>query len=248
MQEGAELELYDFMYGKFLLKDLFDIDIHRDDYVERAYTIYKRIGNVATVLHSFEATIDSTLQVQIPCNAYGIDAVTTKEEFDSLSFEDNTLFAYDPTSGSVTENTLLRGFMTTTKPTFYGQSRQHASGSFVPYEIDGDCLNFDEKFEGVTVIILYKGLLVDQDNNPCLNSKEAEAIAYRMAFLDTQKKVFMQDPAASQLLAYIKPESEIKMQAAAIPERLSQNFFDRLLDIKTSHNRKVYNNSYKSIK
>ena len=68
-----------------------------------------------------------------------------------------------------------------------------------------------------------------------------------MAFYDTQKKVFMNEQGAASKLDYIARESGRKMAAAKIPERMSQNEIDRLLTARTSHDRKVYWSSYKSL-
>ena len=89
---------------------------------------------------------------------------------------------------------------------------------------------------------------MDDDGNPCITRKEADAIAYKIAFIETQKRVFIGDPQASQLLPYIKGESAVKMQAAKIPEYLTQNFLDSLLDAKVSHGRKIFDSSYKTLK
>ena len=106
---------------------------------------------------------------------------------------------------------------------------------------------FDEKFVGQSGVCIYRGIVMDKDGNPLLTRKEAEAIAYRMAFLDTQKKAFMRDPVATQMLSYIQNEAGKKMAAAKIPEYISQNQWNRILSTMTRHDRKVFWSSYKTL-
>ena len=78
-QEQAAIPFYDFMYGKFLLKELFEITMHEDDYVEMAYNVFRDIGNIATKVHLFKFTVDDTLVVNLPCNVEFIEAVSRGE-------------------------------------------------------------------------------------------------------------------------------------------------------------------------
>ncbi len=88
---------------------------------------------------------------------------------------------------------------------------------------------------------------MDDDGNPCVTRKESEAIAYKIAFIETQYKAYKGDVIASRSLGDIERKSGTKMQAAKIPEFLSQNFLDELLQAQTRHDRKVFNSSYKTI-
>jgi len=249
-QEQSGHGFYDFMYGKYLLKDFFDITIHEDDYVERAYNIWRDIGNIATAIHAFEFEIGESQTVKLPCNVEFIESVS------------------EGSAGECPGNVILYHADWNTDPNRYladaitnpnankllidkQDSRLHPEGEFIPYELHGTVgsysLHFDATRKGLKGVVIYRGICVDDDGNPLLNRKEAEAIAYKMAFIDTQKKAFMGDQAAMNRLQYIKPESGRKMAAAKIPEYISQNQWNRMLSAMTRHDRKVFWSSYKTM-
>ena len=250
-QEQASLPFYDFMYGKYLLKDLFDIKIHEDDYVERAYNIWRDIGNIATSIHAFEVTIDDSCIVVLPCNVEFVESVSDGRADDCggsvmLYHADWSTNPNVHLADAVTRNPNAKRVDISDQG-----SRLHPTGEFVPYELHGKpgsfSLQFDSEFIGTNCVCIYRGICVDPEGNPLLTRKEAEAIAYKMAFIDTQKRFFMNDPNAGAKLEYIKTEMGRKMAAAKIPEYLSQNHINRLLSSLTRHDRKVFWSSYKTL-
>ena len=250
MQEQATNAFYDFMYGKFLLKDYFDITMHEDDYVERAYNTWRDIGNIATVLHSIPISIDSSCLIKLPCNVEMIEAVSeglhwpeNHGEFFHASYGDPII----TNPNSFLADALVRS--SNCVPLTGQHSQLHAKGEYIPYELVGTpgnySLRFDPKFVGIEAVCIYNGICVDEDGNPLLTRKEAEAIAYKLAFIETQKKTFMGHKDAAQILSYIKQESSTKMAAARIAEYMTQNEWNRILSAKTRHDRKVFWSSYK---
>jgi len=252
-QEQAAKPFYDFMYGKYLLQDLFDTYLHEDDYVERAYNIWRDIGNIATAIHAFEFEIDNSRTVQLPCNVEFIEAVSTGQEWRDQYGDRVILFHAE----QIVRPNHSHFADAITNPNAYRvniddqQSRLHPKGEFIPYELQGTLgnytLHFDEDWVGSTGVVIYRGTCVDNDGNPLITRKEAEAIAYKMKFIDTQKKAFMGDQGALNMLEYIKMESGRKMAAAKIPEYVSQNHLNRMLSAMTRHDRKVFWSSYKSM-
>lgn len=250
-QDEAQGKLYDYLYSKYTMKTLFDISMPDDDFVENSYMAYRNLGNVATANHAYNATVDENCQIDLPCNCEYIDAVTEGYLTDA---DDDLSIVYS----NAAEVTITTGYNFLTdvinNPSYkrhnLSKSQLHPTGSFVPYEIDRTCdtkLLFNEKFVGQPINIIYRGILMDNDHNPLLSIKEVEAIAYKMAFIQTQKKAYKGDVAAANMLQYIKGEAERKSAAAKIPEYVTQNFIDRLLTAKTRHDRKVYYSSYKTM-
>lgn len=250
-QEGGTF--YDFMYGKFLLKELFDITKHEDDYIEMAYNVWRDIGNIATATHVFKFVIDSSLRVALPCNVEFIEAVSTGENWNNncnSEYYRNFIISDHPGNKYFLPDSIVA--MSTTYGDQKPQTSQlHPQGEFIPYELGGTQGNrhliFDGKFVGNTGVCIFRGIVIDKDGNPVLNRKEAEGIAYKMAMLDVQKRAFMKDPAALQMLSYIKDEAGRKMAAAKIPEYVTQNTWNSVLSVLTRHDRKVFNSSYKTI-
>jgi len=251
-QEGASNGFYDFMYSKYLLNDLFDIRLHEDDYVERAYNIFRDIGNIATAVHAFEFAVDNSRKVILPCNVEFIEAVSTGTDWSEVSDQNVILWHSERTINpnnflpDVINNPSVNKILLNDK-----HSNLHPKGEFMTYELQGTVghykLFFPEHYIGSRGVCIYRGMCVDDDGNPLITRKEAEAIAYKLAFLDTQKRFFMGDPRASGQLEYIKMESGRKMAAAKIPEYITQNEFDRMLSAMTRHDRKVFWSSYKPI-
>jgi hypothetical protein len=245
-QEQSTTPFYDFMYPKFLLKDLYDIDMHEDDYLERAYNVYRAIGNIATAIQEYHFTIDDSLQIELPCNCEFLESVSTDE---NLLMRQEDLVVYS-TNAHVSPNAFLADIISneSLRRVYVPQaSTLHPSGIFLPYTLERRTLHFGKEQAGTKAHIIYRGILVDEQNNPVLYRKEAEAIAAQLAFIHTQKQVFMRDSAAAQILAYIKPEAARLMTAAKIPEYITQNQWNRILSSKTRHDRKVYNSSYKAL-
>jgi hypothetical protein len=252
-QEQAANPFYDFMYGKYLIQDYFDLQMHEDDYVERAYNIFRDIGNIATAIHAFEFEIGNSCVVDLPCNVEFIEAVSTGQEWrddcgdniilfhaDHMNTPNNNFFAdaiSNPSASRVNLSTQT--------------SNLHPKGEFIPYELQGSAggrrLSFTQDCIGTKGVVIYRGICVDHDGNPLLARKEAEAIAYKLQFMDVQKKSFMGDPNAKSMLEYIKTESGRKMAAAKIPEYITQNHLNRMLSAMTRHDRKVFDSSYKSM-
>lgn len=244
-QEQTTIPFYDFMYAKFLLKDLYDIDMHQDDYVERAYNVYRAIGNIATGVHHFKFTVGDDLKIELPCNCEFIESVSTDE---NLLMRQEDLIIYSATNSSLSPNSFLADIISneSLRRVYIPQSSNlHPTGIFMPYDLQGRVMHFFPEQSGTKGNLIYRGVLVDDDDNPILYRKEAEAIAAQLAYLHTQKQVFMRDPAAAGILSYIKPEANRLMAAAKIPEYISQNQWNRIFAARTRHDRKVFNSSYK---
>jgi hypothetical protein len=250
-QESSANNMYDFMYGKFLLKRRFDITMHADDYVEDAYGVYRDIGNVATAIHAFKFTIPSTQLVTLPCNVEFVEAVSTGESW----VDDGTTILisrlpdtnpYDYIPDALTRNTPSGGV--------HGNqpSRLYPKGEYIQYELKGvvgnSKLHFDKKDVGREGVCIYRGMCVDMDGNPLISRKEADAIAWKLAYYDVLLRSFKKDPEAIKMLKEMENSSGRKMQAAKIPEYLTQNELNAFLSAKTRHDRKVWWSDYKTQK
>tara|TARA_R110002012_G_scaffold290252_2_gene483816 strand:+ start:86 stop:859 length:774 start_codon:yes stop_codon:yes gene_type:complete len=252
-QEESQGNMYDYLYSKYLMKSKFDISMGDEDFVENSYPIYRDLGNVATATHSFSQVLLNSSGIKLPCNceyveAVSLGAVNTGSYDDIVITDADTNSITVSSSSSIMSDVLNDPRITKNDIT---KSQLHPKGTLVPYEIDSSgcdkVLLFDNSLIGESINVIYKAILMDEDGNPLISMKEADAIAHKMAFMVTQKKYFM-DPnnnGISRLLAYIKPESERKAAAAKIPEYLSQNFWDRLLKAKVSMDRKVFYSSSK---
>lgn len=244
-EEVPNIGAYDFMYGKFLLKAYFDIVMQEGDYIEHAYNSYKEIGNSNKSKYTYVGTVSDDRTIKLPCNLDSITSISTGADWsDVQGISWNDHYNHSRSMSSFMSGLGSNGInnhqqMLTTK----------ARGEFVPYRLhrEGDRLvaTFTEEYVGQNIQIVYAGICVDSDGNPLLNRREAEAIAYRLALMVTQKKMFMGDPIATSLFQILDLKVGKKMQAAKLPDDVTENEWNRILAAAQSHNRKVYWSSYK---
>lgn len=248
----AQSTFYDFMHGKYLLKRLFGIDLQEDDYIEDAYAVWRDIGNIAAAIHSYEAVVGEDMLVVLPCNCEFIESVSTGKY--NIDVDGDLIISYNESSNVVNPNSFLPDIRLDNNqllwPIQYNQL--HPDGAFLDYSVinkDGaKYLQLDPRHIGYNITVIYRGIIMDDDGNPCITRKESEAIAYKINYIETQLAAYTgNDPERAKNLQLAKQTSDIKMQAAKIPEYLSQNFLDQLLASKTRHDRKVFNSSYKTI-
>jgi len=220
------------------------------EYAERAYNIYREIGNIARTTHAIKFTVDDTLEHKLPCNLEFVEAVSTSMDH----YADNNDVTVFHSDENISPNGYMADILTNSsliQPFVQQTSDLHPKGEYIPYELEGSPgnykLRFDSSISGTEIICIYRGVVVDREGNPILFRKEAEAIAAKLAFIYIQKRMFMKDPTAGQILPYIKGECGRLMAAAKIPEYMTQNDWNRVLTALTSHNRKVYHRSFKTM-
>ena len=229
--------------------------MNEDDYIERSYNIFRDIGNIATSIHAFKFEVDNSLVVQLPCNVEFIEAVSTGDDsVDSFGAEVTTWHADWGTDPNYYLPDVMNNPAVNKVNISNQESRLHPKGEFLAYNLQGTVgnyqLQFDESNIGTKGVCIYRGICVDDKGNPLLTRKEANAIAHKLAYIITQKRWFMDVGNGDQAnkMQYIKAEAGRLMAAAKIPEYMNQNEIDRVFSALTSHDRKVYWSSYKSLK
>ena len=105
-------------------------------------------------------------------------------------------------------------------------------------------LYFDRPYGKVN--ILYKGLILDEDGLPQITDKEATALATYCAYVSKFKEGLMtNNPNIIQLANSLKQQWNIQCDQARVGVYMSQNEWDKVLDAKTSWNRKIHGKSLK---
>ena len=150
---------------------------NEDDFAEVGLVAWNLIGNKRTRLYRYIANIDpETLTVQLPCNAGNmIESV-------NLFFEDWNYSTNDTDNGdynSAYVEHYIEGRKVLTDPFF-------ARGVYAKYERSGDTLYFDKNYGKVA--ILYRGIILDNNDLPELTDSEVLAIATYTAYVDKYKK------------------------------------------------------------
>lgn len=236
MERQAKKRHLPFLTSKAKAQQLYGLDMTEDDFIEMAYDVWRTIGNIATTVERYYIKVPGDFIIEIPKQAEFIDSVTIIDErnimesFDSSGSKDRNIFPYQERNNLPTIN----------------QSITMSRGKSVNYTNEGnnsiritsiDALNRD-------VMVVYRSFDTDEDGLPFLNDKEVAAVAAGVAKREMVKKAFMgvalKDKTSVALLQYITAESARLLTAAKIDENITDDAIDKMLDVKTSWDRKQY--------
>ena len=223
-----------FKYAISLAQMLYDININDiDTLIEIGLVAYNFIGNKNTHLVAEIVDVNNGL-VKLPCKADLIEAITDPR------YEDWNKTSNIKNYGDIDSNNIEQ---------YIEKSKQekdplYISGHFVKYRREGNYIYVNEKINSVCV--LYHTEQLDEDDLPLINDKEAIAIADYIAYTIKYKEALRSNnQAVFQMAQTIKKQWQIHCDAARVPEYVSQNEMNDLLDVVSSANRKVHGKSYK---
>lgn len=216
---------------------LYGLEMSPEDFEEIGLIAWNRIGNKQTRLYRYSIDVDcSTKAVTLPCNCDEIEAVT-------LPYEDWN-YVTNMTANGDYDSQFTENYIEIRK---HEQDPFYIHGRYVKYERVGDTLYLDK--DCGLINILYKGVEMDEDGLPLLNNKEVDAIACFCAFVVLYKRALASNNSALLQQAQLLEARWTKMcDAARVAPSMSQNDFNRILDAKSSWNRKIFNKSYKPLK
>lgn len=224
-----------FRYAISLAQMLYDIDINdMDTLIEIGLVAYNFIGNKNTELKAEIVNVNKNGLVKLPCKVDLLEAITYPRVED-WNYTSNVKNFGDFNSFNVEQ--------------YIERSKQsidplYISGHYVKYRREGDYIYVNEPIEQVCV--LYHTEQLDEDDLPLINDKEAIAIADYIAYTVKYKEALRSNnQAVFQMAQTIKKQWMIHCDAARVPEYVSQNEVNDLLDVMSSHNRKVHGRSYK---
>lgn len=216
---------------------LYDLELTPADFEEIGMVAWQKIGNKQDRLYRLIVDVDcEDKQVELPCNCDQIEAVTYCHE--DWNYASNVAENGDYHSSFVEE--YIEGRKEYEDPLYQ-------RGMYVKYRRVGDTLYLDK--DCGPIMILYRGTELDDDGLPYINDKEKDAIACYCAFVEKFKEgIRTNNPNIIQLAAALEQRWLKLCDAARVTEYLSQNDMNKILDAKTSWNRKVFNKSYKPVK
>lgn len=216
---------------------LYGLDMNEDDAIEIGLIAWNKIGNKQYRLYRYRALIDKeTLSVELPCNCDIIEAVT-----------------YDYEDWKYTSNDTVNGDYQSQFIENYIESRKiytnplYINGKYAKYERVGDTLYFDKAYGYVN--ILYKGVIVDDEGLPYLNTKEIDAIASYLAYVQRFKQGWaLHNAQMIQEANLMEAQWKRLCDEARVPIYINQNEWNEILDTRSNWNRKIFNKSYKPVK
>ena len=215
-----------------MMDDLFGIRIKEPNFDEWAGLAIQKIGLNLNLARA-EVYANENGIIKLPSSIFSIDAVTTNPTlFNSWDSAELTFPRVITTDyiGSISYD--------------YSQSDEYSQGVYLDFEvIDRLTIKTDAMVGNKVIYVLYTTVVDNSDGEWLFNYKQVEAIAYYCAFLFKQRSQFQN--VLGKDLDYWKMEANRKVLAAKVPNIVTENQWDKVLDSKTSMGRKSYNDDYK---
>lgn len=201
-----------FLTAKARMKSRYGIDMELDEFIEKAYYIWRSIGNIATNQKTVDALIPDDNIITLPSDCETLDSVRLKHklEYDS---------GYDSSGIKTEEKEALLNYVRV------GDKAIKITSIGV---------------EGLDIVIEYSAISADADGLPMINDPEVEAIAANVARQKAEIDLFRNITGADKTLQYIAPIADRLLVAARNDEKISDDGLNKILDIKTSWDRKSF--------
>lgn len=238
------LAAYPIMHRKY------NITMSETDFIEEAYIAFKEINSIPVKYYYYTAkplSIDN-MSVKLPCNVYRILSVTSAplNGDDYRDIEPYKAPLSQPKDRKeLTQNILIGN---SDLQTYQLNDTPYVGlGTYLAYEWGSDehIIIADTRLVDSDIHIVYEGIAVDEEGLPMITRKHAQAIAVKVAYTYAIRKVFMGDPTMTQILPLLTQEAARLTQAAAIPEHITDNELDNMLNEHTRFDRKRYNKGFK---
>lgn len=216
---------------------IYNIDLNDSDtLIEIALIALNKIGLHNARLYRFVIDVDcENKQVTLPCNCDVIESV-------NYFYEDWNRVTNDTPNGDF-HSQFTESYIENLKEF---QDPLYQRGKYVKYERVGDQIYFDKAYGPIQ--ILYKGIELDDEGLPYINEKQKDAIACYIAYIEKFKEGMRTHNQAIIQESQLLQQMWLKLcDQARVSEYLSQNDMDKILDAKTTWNRKSYGKSYKPI-
>lgn len=229
------MTLHNFNAAYGLAEDLYGVSLTENEFESIALNGWTRIGNKHTRLYRFIGDTKNK-QLPIPCNADVIESVHVPIPDAQMTSNHSDLTYLD--------SLWTEGYIDFWK---FNEDPYYTRGKYVKYDEGNNVLYFARDYKHVLVV--YHGIIVDEETGlPLLNDKELDAIAAYIAYVGLNKEgIRKRDGDILKLAQTIRADWLRLCNAARIPEHLSQNDMDRILDVKARWDRKNYGKSLKPI-
>lgn len=231
-------DFLNFKTAKSQLKTIYGVSLPDDEFEEIALYGWDQINNKRYQMYTYESDVNNGIAL-LPCNIEGensIEAVLSKQEDASIQIS---------SPGISLLNTLNENYTEAYKSWNHkGFSKHYHNGSLINYEFLNDSIKIDSKLKAI--VILYKGILMDEDGLPFINKKERDAIATFCAYVIADRDSFGSKDKNQEYFAQ-KYEARWKIQKgkAKAPISINQNQADHIMNVQFRWDRKRYNLGYK---
>jgi hypothetical protein len=230
-------------------KQLFGKDSNLSEVLTFADHILRETGTIARKKLFIRVKIKDRM-VGLPCGTFAVESVTN-----SKPFQWNTHNEVDQEERSILVNYIVphpmyNGFsldINTIEDTgiFICPNDQapiqSPEGDYVDFEHNGDHLKFNIDKTYVDVVV--RIIAVDKDGYPFMTDKAAMAFAYFINLVHTQR-LFFSKMADRSMLEVAQEMYGKHVSKARVPEAVTKNEMDAMMNVLTSMNRKFYNLPY----
>lgn len=227
------MELLNIKSAYSLCEDLYGVTPDENSFDELAYEALSRIGNKHTRLYRYVGDVHNGV-LKLPCNAVEIESVhiPVPDAQMTNSLSDNYW----------TDNIWIERYIDFRKRL---EDPYWTPGKLVKYDEGNGELYFSRDYPRVMVV--YHGVFADEEDGlPLINKKEQSAIATFIAYTSMYKDgLKKRDVNTIKIAKDLEALWNKRCAAARVKEYLNQNDMNRILDVKTSWNRKSYGHSFK---
>lgn len=225
--------LHNFNAAYSLADSLYGVTVPENEFEDIALDGWERIGNKHTRLYRYVGNVING-KLELPCNVDAIESVHVPMPDAQLT--------YPHTDFGAIPSIWTEGYIDFWK---WNEDPYWNRGKLIDYDEGNGVLYFSHDYHNVMVV--YHGVFMDDDTQlPLLNDKELRAIATYVAYVSLYKEGIRKRDGNTLKLAQVIKEDWLRLcNAARIPEYLSQNDMDRILDVRVRQDRKQYGKSFK---
>ena len=221
-------------------REMYGLELDEDLFETYGMSAWQKIGNkdYRTYITKINPECDPEggWSVRKPCNLDSIEAITLN--FESAQ-ETSSVSNYHGAYTHVIEQNI--------EDSKREPNPLYISGKLVKYKDLGDKIYFTEPYKELN--LLYKGLYTDENGLPFLSNKEVEAIAVYCAFVDHYKHGIINKNQQEIALAQMLRKDWLKAcDSARIPESISQNEMNEIMNVFVRRDIHRYGQTYKPIR
>jgi hypothetical protein len=228
--------------GVPVMKMTYGLTIDEYDYIDMSIDALRDIKHFGITEYVIFTPVNKEGYANLPCNATIIDAVTTNKMGKKV-FKDRVLSELEilPDNDDYfvqqeIMSSLGYGIGYTPRP---GLVDVRGDGYISYFLTNSKKIKVDERFSGSNICVAYKGISVDPEGYPLITRKQANALAAIVAKNVMTKRAYRGEKVAIAMLELAMANSARLKQAASIPERMTDNDIDQMLDAQTTFNRKM---------
>jgi hypothetical protein len=216
------------LYTAFaLIGTLSGIKMDEERFLEFSHIALKQIGYNVDIIKT-KVLVEEEGTIHIPYDSKTIIAVSDDEGvFDS--------WEYSQWSDGYISYNRMGNMYKDLSPRINEGMRSFVNYNFIPPNV----IMVDPILEEEELYVLSRAVIVDEDGLPMITFKQARAIAYYCLYMNEERKEFAGIQTVN--LPNLRNKALNAMADARVPESVTDNQIDQVLDHKVSFGRKTFN-------